>query len=308
METQRQARDSCDLTVGNDFKYSAHSKILQIGGIFIQIYNQQPTYPIEVILKISYGFNICFYSFSLFLQNPKTFTIDLLKYLSEQFDHLRALENIAFSVTIEDRLKYTVMTLEALANVIKNNVGVEIQCIGHFHLLFYLLSVSYSPIQKGALSVISIVTRNNECVNDIAASEVLGHLLLVLYTIQDSQPLILTILYALMSTTKIVKEALNKGAVIYLIDLFCNSTNPQVRESCAELLARMSADKLVGPKVRLALGAFLPPIFADAMRDNPQACVHMFESAHEHPELIWDQEAKDRVCATVAKLRREYAI
>lgn len=197
------------------------------------------------------------------------------------------------------------MALEALTHLIKNNNGVETQCIGSFHLIFNLLNVSHSQIQKGALNVVSVVTRNNECVNDIASNEVLGYLLLVLYTIQDAQPQILDALYALLSTTKIVKEALNKGAVIYLLDLFCNSTNPQIRESCAELLARMCCDKLVGPKIRLALGAFLPPIFADAMRDNPQTAVHMFESTHEHPELIWDQEAKDRVCTTVARMKRE---
>jgi DnaJ family protein C protein 13 len=232
--------------------------------------------------------------------------MDLLTFLSEQSEYLLNLVNIAYSVTIEDRLKHSVMALEALTNVIKNNASVEMQCIGYFRLLFGLLNVTHSPIQKGALGVISVVTRNNECINDIAATEVLGYLLLVLYTIQDSQPQILDTLYALMSTTKIVKEALSKGAVIYLLDLFCNSTSAQIRLSCAELLARMSSDKLVGPKVRLCLGTFLPPIFADAMRDSPEASVNMFESAHEHPELIWDQDAKDRVCTTVARLRREH--
>lgn len=37
-----------DLTITNEFSYSAHSGELQIGGIFIRIYNQQPTYPIKV--------------------------------------------------------------------------------------------------------------------------------------------------------------------------------------------------------------------------------------------------------------------
>lgn len=98
---------------------------------------------------------------------------------------------------------------------------------------------------------------------------------------------------------------LDTGAVIYLLDLFCNSTNQTVRQTAAELLARMILDKLVGPKVRLALSAFLPPIFADAMRDSPETAVHMFESAHEHPELIWDQDAKNRVCSMVTKYRME---
>ncbi|XP_072378328.1 dnaJ homolog subfamily C member 13 [Diabrotica undecimpunctata] len=285
LETQRNNRNQGDFYNPNEFKYSAHDGEHKIGDIFIKIYNEQPTYPIK---------------------DPKGFVIELLNYVKQQSPDLLNLVNIAFSVTIEDRLKYTVMTLEALTNVIRNNVGVETQCIGHFRLLFGLLNVNYIPIQKGALNVISLVTRNNDCITDIATSEVLGYLLLVIYTLQDSQPQTLEALYALMATTKIVKEALNKGAVIYLLDLFCNSTNPNVRQTCAELLARMNLDKLVGPKVRLALGAFLPPIFADAMRDNPEASVTMFESAHEHPELIWDQDAKDNVCKVVARFRREH--
>ncbi|XP_023012432.2 receptor mediated endocytosis 8 isoform X1 [Leptinotarsa decemlineata] len=285
LESQRNNRNEIDLNICSDFTYSAHSGELKIGGVFIKIYNQQPTFPIK---------------------DPKSFVIELLGFLKEQSQYLFNLVNIAYSVTIEDRIKNTVMALEALTNVIRNNTSVEMQCIGHFRLLFRLLTVSEIPVQKGALNVISLITRNNECINDIAASDVLGYLLLVLYSLQDSQLQTLEALYALMATTKIVKEALNKGAVIYLLDLFCNSTNPHVRQSCAELLARMNLDKLVGPKVRLALGAFLPPIFADAMRDNPETSVTMFESAHEHPELIWDQEAKDRVCTIVSKFRREH--
>lgn len=284
LETQRNSREEIDLTIGSSFGYSAHEGELKIGEIFIRIYNQQPTYPIE---------------------NTKGFTIDLLTYLQEQYQHLKNLVNIAYSTTIEDRLKHSQMALEALANVVKNNPSVEIQCIGHFRLLFDLLGVAHVGIQKGALSVISVATRNNECISDIAATEALGQLLLLLYSIQDSQLQVLDLLYALMSNTKIVKEALSKGAVIYLLDLFCNSTSSQNRERSAELLARMCADKLVGPKVKLCLGAFLPTIFADAMRDSPETAVSMFETAHEHPELVWDQEAKDRVCAAVAKMRRE---
>ncbi|KAJ9591559.1 hypothetical protein L9F63_001913 [Diploptera punctata] len=111
-----------------------------------------------------------------------------------------------------------------------------------------------------------------------------------------------------MHTTRIVKEALNKGAVLYLLDLFCNSSVPAVREKTAELLARMGADKLVGPKVRLTLGRFLPAVFADAMRDSPQTCVHMFEGKHENPELIWDVNTRSRVSNNIADLREEHFV
>ena len=39
----------------------------------------------------------------------------------------------------------------------------------------------------------------------------------------------------------------------------------------------MMSDKLIGPKVKIVLAKFLPAIFMDAMRDNAEASVHMFE-------------------------------
>ena len=40
-----------------------------------------------------------------------------------------------------ERLRHVEMSLDALYNVIHNNAGVEVQCIGHFKLLFSLLKV-----------------------------------------------------------------------------------------------------------------------------------------------------------------------
>jgi len=90
--------------------------------------------------------------------------------------------------------------------------GVEMQCIGYFKLLFYLLRIQLSvEVQEAALHVIAIVTTNQECVNDIAASEVLSSLLLVIPKLPKSTILVLETLYALISNTKIVKELMFKG-------------------------------------------------------------------------------------------------
>lgn len=59
LETQRSGRGDIDISVGTEFKYSAHSGELRIGDIFIRIYNQQPTYQINasIILKTNFGAN-----------------------------------------------------------------------------------------------------------------------------------------------------------------------------------------------------------------------------------------------------------
>jgi len=111
-----------------------------------------------------------------------------------------------------EKLEHIVMALKALKNVIKNNPGIELQCMGHFKLLFGLLSCNnLKLIQKSALEVISNVTKNQECVDDIAANDVIVHLLLCLHGVKECQLLALETLYALMSSTRIVKDALAKG-------------------------------------------------------------------------------------------------
>jgi len=96
--------------------------------------------------------------------------------------------------------------------------GVEIQCIGFFKLLFSMMIIDgCTRVQQCTLEVINNVTANQECVGDIAASEVLANLLLLFVSLPKSTQLTLETLYSLSSNTKIVKEALNKGACLPII-------------------------------------------------------------------------------------------
>ncbi|XP_067952104.1 dnaJ homolog subfamily C member 13-like [Watersipora subatra] len=299
-QTKIMKTGECDQDFGASFVSTVHAKELIVGEIYVRVYNEQPTFVIE---------------------NPKGFTIDLLEFLSSNAQYLHSVlqlqaANPKTQLTPEALLKIThvQMALTALYNVIKNNPGgesgssgVEMQCIGNFKLLFYFLRLPLSKeVQDAALKVISLVTTNQECVNDIAASEVLSSLLVVIPSLPKSTQLILQTLHALISNTKIVKELMLRGGVLYLLDLFCNNTNPAVREQAGELFAKMLNDKLVGPRCRIILSKFLPPIFMDAMRDSTEASVHMFEGVHENPELIWNDEAREKVCDTVRKMTKHF--
>ncbi|MCJ8745660.1 hypothetical protein PDJAM_G00132750 [Pangasius djambal] len=243
---------------------------------------------------------------------PKMFAGSLLDYVGSQAQYLHTLLAMTQTNKLESqqhahRLHWAEMALEALCNVIKNNPGSETECIGHFKLLFSLLRVhGAGKVQQLVLEVVNTVTSNQECVSNIAESLVLANLLLLLHSLPSSRQLVLETLYALTSNTKIVKEAMTKGALIYLLDLFCNSTHPQVRTQTAELFSKMSSDKLVGPKVRLILMRFLPGVFMDAMRDNAEAAVHIFEGTHENPELIWNDTSREAVSTTVREMMLEH--
>lgn len=143
-----------DIILCTDFKYSAHEGQLVIGDIFIQIYNEQPMFPIEVSLiqdlRMTIDLMNCFLWIFLF-QNPKGFTLDLLEFLGKQSQ----------CELTEQVIENMIMSMEALANVIKINPGVEIQCIGHFGLIFGLLSArSYPEVQKRALRVFKFLMAN----------------------------------------------------------------------------------------------------------------------------------------------------
>lgn len=141
----------------------------------------------------------------------------------------------------------------------------------------------------------------------------------------EQQSLALFVLHALMGETKLVKECLlfgnadfisivKKGAeivtcfvfviggVVCLIFIFCCSQETEIREKAADVLSKMSSDKLLGPKVRIALSRFVPEIFLDAMKKSVEACIQMFEGTHENPELIWNDDARLRLKSVVSKL------
>ena len=53
----------CDPSFGADFVFSAHEKELIIGEVFVRVFNEQPTFPLD---------------------NPKEFTNSLLDFLGSQ--------------------------------------------------------------------------------------------------------------------------------------------------------------------------------------------------------------------------------
>ena len=108
------------------------------------------------------------------------------------------------------------------------------QTIGHFKMLFSLLDSQLASVQETTVSVLSSTTGNADVVSDIAATGCLGRLLVCIRSMAGVTT-ILDTLYALFSNTKLVKEAHDKGAVIYLLDVFCNSELPANREKASEV-------------------------------------------------------------------------
>ncbi|KAL3096073.1 hypothetical protein niasHS_005832 [Heterodera schachtii] len=198
------------------------------------------------------------------------------------------------------------MVLEALRNVLMMNPGIELLLIGHFSTIFAFLRVhSLSTIQLKALQIISIAASNKECVSDIACSIQLPLLLTLLSKLPKATEVILRTLIALVINGTVVKDLLEYGGLIYVLCTFTESNLTQNEISpgsssasrilSAELLAKLQADKLTGPKWTRCMARFLPSTFADALRDNPGQAIQMFDTNTENPELIWNDTMRDGV-------------
>jgi DnaJ family protein C protein 13 len=305
---------SSDPAFGSKFQFSVFKDELKLAGIFVRIYNDQPTYT---------------------LRNPKEFCTGLLNFLGSRAQYIfsqgvMAAEGVKSASAEEDGgdeeapeltpeqiaekkakemanvMDFTRKAMESLRNVIKNNKGVDKLCNGHFKLIFTLLRYEKDPkLQQLALEVVSSVIGERDCVADIANAKVLVYLLLTTQSLPTGRPMAIEVMHGLMSNPKILAEAFDTGGLLYLLDLYCNSTSPQIRESTSSLLAKMMNEKLRGPRMRIVLTKFLPMIFMDAMRDNPEASVSMFEGTHENPELIWNEDARSKVQSVVSELKLE---
>uniref|UniRef100_A0A3B5MEJ4 J domain-containing protein n=1 Tax=Xiphophorus couchianus TaxID=32473 RepID=A0A3B5MEJ4_9TELE len=219
-------RGENDKSFGADFMFNDHNKELIVGEIFVRVYNEQPTFPLEY---------------------PKAFAACLLDYVGSQAQYLHTLLAMSQSNKVEsqqhaERLCFAEMALEALRNVIKNNPGSESECIGHFKLLFSLLRVhGAGRVQQLVLEVVNTVTSNQECVSNIAESLVLSNLLLLLHSLPSSRQMVLETLHALTSNTKIVKEAMAKAflqddlrQILIKTPLYLEKVSTTVREMMLE--------------------------------------------------------------------------
>ena len=259
------------------FVYDATRDELKIGGVYIRIYNEMPTFSI---------------------QNPKMFVLDLLEYLKQAHIYLngtRTINNqasypnspkkigmmqaplIPTPVKAEQKnldkvlndynrskmknqleknengsakisydfvgdqkfVEHLIMTLHSLISVIKLNPNVELQCIGNFDILFGFLNTNVKEqvrhsfharqqqqkvtkfflvqhtqnqtIKTLALEVISLLSRNKECVTEISACEILGTFLRTLKDDDFQKQRVLDTLSGLTNAPQLVKEAHAKG-------------------------------------------------------------------------------------------------
>ena len=95
-----------------------------------------------------------------------------------------------------------------------------------------------------------------EVVLAVAEQRILASILMLEQVIEVKYQInLIQLINALVSHPEIVKQFIPMGGVLYVADLFCNSTDPQVRKESAALLAKAISDRLSGPRVKISVRA-----------------------------------------------------
>ncbi|VDM00385.1 unnamed protein product [Schistocephalus solidus] len=104
----------------------------------------------------------------------------------------------------------------------------------------------------------------------------------------------------------LLKEVVYTGGLVYLLEVIATSEARDVRQAAVGFLSRCLANSQVGRRIQALLCQFLPAIFPETIRDTPEAFLPLFESDHQNPELIWNQNCRDQLTDAVTDMSRMF--
>ncbi|VDN96699.1 unnamed protein product [Rodentolepis nana] len=262
-----------DFDAAKSFEHKTFQGELLVGEIFVRIFNKQPTFPID---------------------NPKSFVIDLFRYLKKELAHLPRVPD--GHPTTTKLVHHLESSLEALRNVGRSYAGVELQCIGHFPILFGILELEgYTDMKLRAIEVLNAVAKNPECLNDIHASNLLVGAVMLFRSLPIAHLSLLEFFAHVVTLNALLKELVYAGGLIYLLEVITASEVPEVRRSAVDILSRCLANPQLGRRIQALLGQFLPAIFPETIKETPEQFISLYDSDHLNPELIWNQECRNHL-------------
>ncbi|KAL6906330.1 hypothetical protein ACP4OV_003931 [Aristida adscensionis] len=297
---------SYDLTESHSFTYKALSNELNVGNVYLRVYNNQPDFEVS---------------------DQEGFCIALLKFIAElvqKWNSINLEENMMHQHTENGEVSSSdnevkednslvkqctgtdgdseVITnlqsgLTSLQNLLTSNPSLAAVFASKDRLipLFECLALhvpSESNIPQICLSVLSLLTKHAPCLDAMVAERMS---LILLFQILHSNPPCrdgaLAVLYSLASTPELAWAAAKHGGVVYILELMLplqEEIPMQQRAAAASLLGKLVGQPMHGPRVAITLARFLPDGLVSAIRDGPgEAVVSSLEQTTETPELVW---------------------
>ncbi|VDP44031.1 unnamed protein product [Schistosoma margrebowiei] len=96
----------------------------------------------------------------------------------------------------------------------------------------------------------------------------------------------------LISSSLLLKEFIYAGGLIYLMEIICQSSQQQTRHATVDLISHCLINKQFGRRIQAIMNQYLPSVFVDTLRDQPETFLALFDADHENPEVIWDSNLR----------------
>lgn len=323
-----QSGESPDESYGADFEITSHKSELRVGNIFIKIFNSQPSYSLRdapgfVQALLNYiGSQSQYIQSALSLSSESALDSDAF----QNVEH--CLKSLALAIKFNQgvevkcigyfKLLFSLLMVNQLPNVqdmalhVIKNITSNGQCvddIGKSDVLVYLWMILYNSRSSIAAKEASGQTPASSPTKQHVKTNTSADTNTVSSIYHDDNPvsrtmLILNILLPMIASARLVKETIAKGGLVYLVDLFCNCTDEDIRLKSSDLMARVTVDKLSGFQASLILQRFLPMIIVDAMKNSAKDALSLFDNNQENPELIWNNEIRQHIKTSTSKLAK----
>lgn len=326
---------SYDMQEAQLFKYKSLSKEIQVGSVYLRVYNEQPDFEISqpesfcaALLQFLWKLledrkkiresNILEESLS-----NKEAVLDISKPL-ESVDDMNeedctwqeeaVIESADEQASVKDHHFVNNLTigLTSLQNLLTSNPGLAVMFSAKEQLIplfecFVDTNTSSGEVPQLCLNVLSRLTTYAPCVEAMVADrESLLLLLQLLHCAPSCRPGALHVLYALASTSELGWAAAKHGGVVYILQLLLPVQEEiplQQRAAAASLLGKLVGQPMHGPRVAIALARFFPDGLVSAIRDGPgESVVTALEQTSETPELVWTPAMAASLGAQIATM------
>ncbi|KEG15603.1 endosomal trafficking protein RME-8 [Trypanosoma grayi] len=247
----------------DNFTYTIHKGELIVGGIFVRVYNEQPTFIIE---------------------DPAAFCCAMIKLLAYQ---LVGSTSIGVLLTVEAMKNLFLAYPKAdVIAVVEQNVGILVKVLSYDDIDIIIKTAElFEKIALHPKCLEAMGKVNNTITEVILAIDRAG---------EAVEPSCLAFLRIALSDNGTVQQALDRGLYALLLRIFGTTPLQECKDAVCASLAKACTDNLCGPKVFLRASKLIPPVMLEMMKENPANACQLFDTWQETPELIWNKERKAR--------------
>ncbi|ORC90853.1 endosomal trafficking protein RME-8 [Trypanosoma theileri] len=247
----------------NSFSYSAHKEELIVGGIFVRLYNEQPTFPIE---------------------DPAAFCTAMIKFLKYKLNN--------------DSSTGVFLVVEAMKNILiaYPNSDVTTTIMQSVDLLLKLFSYNDNTLVLKTSELLEKVSHHLNCLEAIGKCNMaVTEVILAIHRCGEVvESNCLAFLRVALSNRGVVEQALDRGLYAVLLRILGTSLLQECKEDVCTCLAKAFSDKLCGPKLFLRTSKLIPSVFLEMMKESPVNACQLLNTWQETPELVWNKERKQR--------------